>query len=269
MKQSVKKRCPIDKKGGSMNRFQEKVVLVTGGTTGIGRAAVRLFAHEGAYVIFTGRREAPGIELENELRGQRAHAEYISSDVSSPEDLFTLTEHIGRKYGGLDIAFNNAGIDGEPGRILNCSLENWEHVLKINLSGLFYSMKYEIPLMMKKEKGSIINNISVSGHRGYPGAPAYIASKHGAAGLTKAAAMEYAHAGIRINGVSPGLIRTPMTDKDREKKEDYDAWVSRVEPLGRIGEAEEVAKAVLWLASDESSYITGHLLAVDGGILAK
>ena len=257
------------KKGGSMNRFQEKVVLVTGGTTGIGRAAVRLFAREGAHVIFTGRRREPGSELENEMHREKARAEFISSDVSSPDDLFSLMRTIENKYGGLDVAFNNAGIDGEPGRILDCSLDNWERVLQINLSGLFYSMKAELPLMMKKQKGSIINNISVSGHRGYPGAPAYIASKHGAAGLTKAAAMEYAHAGIRINGVSPGLIRTPMTDKDRDRKEDYDAWVSRVEPLGRIGEAEEVAEAVLWLASDDSSYITGHLLAVDGGILAK
>lgn len=259
----------MGKKGGRMDRFQDKIVLVTGGTTGIGRAAVMMFAREGARVVFTGRRREPGEKLAEELQNENLEAEFIISDVSCPDEVSSLTKSIEKKYRTLHIAFNNAGIDGEPGRILECSLENWNRVLDINLSGLFYSMKYELALMTKNKGGCIINNISVSGHRGYPGAPAYIASKHGAAGLTKAAAMEYAHAGIRINGVSPGLIRTPMTDKDRERKEDYDDWVSRVEPLGRIGEAEEVAEAVLWLASDASSYITGHLLAVDGGILAK
>ena len=140
--------------------------------------------------------------------------------------------------------------------------------MNINLDGVFYCMKYEIQQMVEQHNGKIINNISVSGHKGYPGGIAYIASKHGLTGLTKAAAMEYAKQNIRINGISPGLIRTPMTDKDRQGRPNYDEWVNRVEPLGRIGEADEVADAVLWLCSSKSSFITGHILAVDGGILA-
>ncbi len=248
--------------------FNGKAVLVTGGTTGIGRAAALAFAQAGARVYITGRTLSKWEDMKKAAEALKLNIEFLNADASSSERMKEVVDTILEKSGRLDIAFNNAGIDGEAGRTADCTDENWNNVMNINLNGVFYCMKHEIRAMLKAGSGNIINNISVSGHKGYPGGIAYVTSKHAVAGLTKAAAMEYAKQGIRVNGISPGLIRTPMTDKDRAAKEGYDEWVRRVEPMGRIGEAEEVADVVLWLASGSSSFVTGHIVAVDGGILA-
>lgn len=248
--------------------FSNKVVLVTGGTSGIGKSTAIAFAKWGAKVVITGRNIENGKLIESEAKDQGFSIQFIQNDVSKPYDVKKMIEYVVGKYKRLDIAFNNAGIDGDMGKTADCTIDNWKQVMDINLHGVFYSMKYQIKQMLKNNGGIIINNISVSGHKGYPGGIAYVSSKHGLVGLTKAAAMEYAKENIRVNGISPGLIRTQMTDKDREKKENYDEWVKQVEPIGRIGEATEVAEAVLWLSSSKSSFITGHIMAVDGGILA-
>ncbi len=252
-----------------MYDFSGKVVLITGGTTGIGRQTALAFAKAGAKVFITGRNENKWLEMKQETDAEVLGIQYLQADAGDSAQMKTTVDKIIDESGHLDIAFNNAGIDGERGRTAECSDENWLNVMNINLNGAFYSMKHEINAMLKNGGGIIVNNISVSGHRGYPGGIAYVSSKHGLTGLTKAAAMEYANAGIRINGISPGLIRTPMTDHDREMNEGYDEWVKRIEPMGRIGEASEVSDVVLWLASSGSSFVTGHILAVDGGILAK
>jgi NAD(P)-dependent dehydrogenase (short-subunit alcohol dehydrogenase family) len=248
--------------------FKDKVVFVTGGSTGIGKAAAEAFAACGAKVIVCARNSQKAEPILQKAQKQGWHLKFMQADVADPEAVKAVISNIIQQYGSLDIAFNNAGVDGDMCRIADYSIAGWQKTIDINLSGMFYCLKYEIEQMLKQTGGAIINNISVSGHKGYPGDVGYIASKHGLNGLTKATAMEYADKNIRINGISPGLIRTPMTDKGRERLEDYDAWVKKVEPMSRIGEPEEVAETVLWLASSHSSFITGHILAVDGGILA-
>ncbi len=250
------------------SEFMDKVVLVTGGNSGIGKAVAFGFAKNGAKVIITGRDQKRGETVVVKAKELGWSLEFIKSDVSNAGEVKNLLSYIMGKYAKLDIAFNNAGTSGETGKLTTCSLENWHYVIQTNLNGVFYCMKYQIGEMLKTGGGAIINNISVSGHRGYANGPAYVSSKHGLVGLTKSAAMGYADQGIRINGISPGLIDTPMTDKDRQKKPGYDEWVKKVEPIGRMGEPEEVAQTVLWLASAQASFITGHILAVDGGILA-
>lgn len=248
--------------------FKNKVVLVTGGNSGIGKATAFAFAKYGANVVITGRDANKGNEVILEAKEKGWKIDFIQNDICSYKDVKNMIDNIIEKYGHIDIAFNNAGFDGDGSRIANYPEETWEKVITTNLTGVFYCMKYEINEMLKNGQGAIINNISVSGHKGYPGNAAYVASKHGLVGLTKSASMEYAGKQIRINGISPGIIRTPMTEKDREKKQDYDEWVKRTEPIGRIGEPEDVAETILWLCSSKASFITGHILAIDGGILA-
>jgi NAD(P)-dependent dehydrogenase (short-subunit alcohol dehydrogenase family) len=173
------------------------------------------------------------------------------------------------QFGRLDFAFNNAGIEGLSAPTHECTNENWEKTIDINLKGVWLCMKYEIPQMLKQHKGAIVNNASIAGLVGFPNIPAYVASKHGIIGLTKNAALEYAKLGIRVNAVCPGVIKTPMIDRFTGKNKEVEKQFATAEPIGRLGQPEEVAAAVTWLCSDASSFVTGHAMTVDGGWVAQ
>jgi NAD(P)-dependent dehydrogenase (short-subunit alcohol dehydrogenase family) len=248
--------------------FNNKVVLITGGTTGIGEATALAFANYGANVMICGRSENKAEPILSTAQKNNLNIVYKQTDVSDSTQVENLISDLVSEYGRIDIAFNNAGIDGKNDVTHNTDVDIWDKTIAINLSGVFYCLKYEIEAMLQSDGGRIVNNASVSGHRGYRGNPSYIASKHGLIGLTKAAAMEYADKNIRINSISPGIIVTPMFPAEKLDDPKICDWVERIEPMKRAASAEEVANSVLWLCSDQSSYTTGHDLAVDGGILA-
>jgi len=251
------------------SEFEKKVVLITGGTSGIGKAAAIAFGQAGATVVICGRRENLGKEVEKELRQQDLNIYFRACDVASHEEVKTLIDGIMEDFGSLDIAFNNAGVDGKSNLLHEADIDDWHKMIDVNLNGVFYCLKYEITAMLKNGGGAIVNNASVSGHRGYAALPGYIASKHGLLGLTKSAASGYADKNIRINSISPGLIETPIFDEDTLKSAKFQNWVKQVVPMKHMATSEEVANSVLWLSSTYASHITGTDLAVDGGILAK
>ncbi len=243
-----------------------KVAIVTGGASGIGRATAILFARESAKVVVADYNPEGGQETLAVIKVEGGEANFIETDVSKPEDVERMVEETVRSYGRLDILFNNAGV-GETAKVTEASLDHWERVLAINLRGVFLGCKYAIPKMIESGGGSIINNASILAEVGFSQAAAYSASKHGVVGLTKTIALDYAAEGIRANTVCPGFIRTPMVMEglDEAARE----YVVSLHPLGRMGEPEEVAEAVLFLASDRSSFITGTCLFVDGGYTAR
>jgi NAD(P)-dependent dehydrogenase (short-subunit alcohol dehydrogenase family) len=250
--------------------FVGKVALVTGGSSGIGRATAVAFAREGAKVVIGDILVESGQETVRLVEQTGAEAIFTKADVSSAADVEALVNEAVEKYGHLDFAFNNAGIRGMEATTTECTEENWNQTIDINLEGVWLCMKYEIPQMLKHGGGAIVNTSSVIGLVGMRNGPAYAASKHGVVGLTKAAALEYAEMGIRINAVCPGFIRTAMTEpaiiataQGRAKRP-----LPKM-PIGRIGTPEEVAEAVLWLCSDAASFVTGHIMAVDGGWVAQ
>lgn len=247
--------------------FLDKIVLVTGGSFGIGSAAAVAFASAGAKVIIADCVEDPATLEQIKRAGN--FAVFIQCDVSVEAQVKQLMEKIEQQFGGLDYAFNNAGVEGEQARTEDCTLNNWDRVLGINLRGVWLCMKYEIPLMLKKGKGAIVNNASIAGKVGFPGIPAYAASKHGIIGLTKTAALENVKRGIRVNVVCPGIIDTAMIDRFTGNDKAAAAQFAAQEPMGRAGKPLEVAEAVLWLCSDASSFVTGHSLMVDGGWTAQ
>lgn len=247
--------------------FENKVVIVTGGSFGIGKATAKAFAKRGARVAI-----ADWIEEDTtlkEIQNDGGTAIFVHCDVSKPSDVVALVRKTIETFGRLDFAVNNAGIEGETATTHECSEENWDKTININLKGVWLCMKEEIESMLKHGKGAIVNVASVAGMMGFPGLPAYVVSKHGIVGLTKTSALEYAKQGLRINAVCPGVIRTPMIDrvtgKDKAVEKNYEA----MEPVGRMGEPEEVAEAIVWLCSDAASFVTGHALAVDGGWIAS
>lgn len=247
--------------------FENKVAIVTGGSFGIGRATAILFARKGAKVVIADYVEDN--ETLNAIKAAGGTASFIKCDVSKEEDVKRLVSETVSKYGRLDFAFNNAGIEGLTAPTHECTVENWNRVLSINLTGVWLCMKYEIPEMLKQGKGAIVNTSSVAGLVAFPGIPAYVVSKHGMVGLTKNAAMEYAKLGIRVNAVCPGVIKTPMIDRFTGKNKEVEKAFSNQEPIGRLGEPEEVAAAVTWLCSDHASFVTGVAMPVDGGWVAQ
>jgi len=247
--------------------LQYKVALITGGTTGIGRDTAVLFAKHGAKVVFTGRREKEGNETLNLVRAAGGDGLFVKSDVSKAADVQSAVQKTVEEFGRLDIAFNNAGVEGAWVPLVDQTEENWDYVHNINLKGLWLSLKYEIQQMTKQGSGgAIVNMSSVAGVKGFPGAGVYVASKHGVLGLTKSAALECAGAGIRVNAVCPAVIETPMADRAFTDPQFAKAVLAQ-HPLGRFGKPVEVAEAVLWLCSDKSSFTTGQFIAIDGGLL--
>jgi len=247
-------------------RLKNKVVLVTGGGAGIGRASAVAFAREGARVSVADVDAREGQSTVQKIREADGEAIFIRADVSKVAEVEALVDETIKAYGRLDCAFNNAGIIGELALTADCTEENWDRVIGVNLKGIWLCMKYEIPQMLKQGGGAIVNASSVMGLVGSGnGAPAYIAGKHGVTGLTKAAALEYAQNNIRINAVCPGFIRTQMVEYLTGGSPEAEKGLIAREPVGRLGTTEEVAEIVVWLCSDAASFVTGHALAVDGG----
>jgi NAD(P)-dependent dehydrogenase (short-subunit alcohol dehydrogenase family) len=250
-------------------RFESKVVLITGGTSGLGRDAALAFAGEGAKVVLTGRRVEAGEEVISAIRKAGGEAIFVRADVSQAPDVEASVQACVKTYGGLDCAFNNAGIDGTlmvP--LADYKKEVWDQVITTNLTGTFLSMKYEIPEMLKRGGGSIVNMSAMAGLRsGRRTGAAYNASKHGIIGLTTTGAVEYAARGIRVNAVCPALIRTPMSEAVFLKDEAMVQKALQMYPLGRIGSPDEVTSLVLWLCSSEAAFVTGTAIPIDGGAL--
>jgi NAD(P)-dependent dehydrogenase (short-subunit alcohol dehydrogenase family) len=248
-------------------RLQDKVALITGGTSGIGEATATLFATEGAKIAITGRNETRGNSVTEQITKKGGHAVFILSDVRKSSDCQLAVDEILRAFGHIDILFNNAGVF-YPHTTLDCSEEEWDEQIDINLKGTFLMSKAVLPHMIQRLSGVIINNSSGWGIVGGDAAVAYCASKGGVVLLTKAMAIDHGRQGIRVNCICPGDVDTPMLPEDARmrgmKWEDYLASCAN-RPLGRIGTADEIAKAALFLASDDSSFMTGAALVVDGG----
>lgn len=252
-----------------MGILEGRVALVTGGGSGIGRAASSAFAGAGARVIVSDVAAPGGEDTVALIRKAGGDALFVRADVSRAADVATLVARAIESYGKLDCAFNNAGIEGTMASTADCTEENWDRVIAVNLKSVWLCMKHELPHMLGRKAGAIVNCSSVAGLVGFPELPAYVASKHGIVGLTRAAALECATAGVRVNAVCPGVIRTPMIDRITGGRAEEEARFIDAEPVRRMGRPEEVAAAVVWLCSDAASFVTGHALAVDGGWMAQ
>jgi len=252
-----------------MSEFQGKVALVTGGTSGIGRAAAIAYAREGAKVVVAGRRAAEGEETVRLVRAQGGEAMFVPTDVAQEAQVKNLIGRTLEQFGRLDFAFNNAGIEQVPTPFLEQKVETYDQIMDINVKGVWLSMKYEIPAMLKTGGGSIVNTSSGLGVIGMPGIEIYVASKHAVIGLTKAAALEFGKQGIRVNAVLPAAIETDMLQRFVGDKPESRAYMTGKHPIGRIGKSEEIADAAIWLTSTKSSFVTGHSLLVDGGFTAQ
>src|SRR5712675_1783328 len=240
------------------------VVLITGGLTGIGRAAAVAFARKGAKVVVAGRRDEAGQALVNELRLFGAEAEFINADVRSEDDVRALVNQTVARFGRLDVAVNNAATEGQVGPITDQTAESFAATFETNVLGVVLSMKHEVRVMQAQGSGNIINISSTYGHRGAAGASIYVGAKHAVEGITRSVALELAKSGIRVNAVAPGPTDTGMLTRFTGTTENKAALVTTV-PMARLGLSEELANAIVFLASGDASYITGHILHVDGG----
>ena len=249
--------------------LENKVVIVTGAASGIGATAALAFAKEGASVVVADVNIERGEELVSRIHGQNGNAIFIPCDVSLESDIKNMVFKTVQRFGRLDCAFNNAGIEGESNGVVECTNENWERVINTNLRSVWWCMKYEIPEMLKVGGGSIVNTSSVAGVVGFTGIPAYVATKHGIIGLTQTAALEYAKYHIRVNAICPGVIDTPMVGRFTKGDEKAASALVESEPIGRMGRPEEIANVALWLCSNASSFVTGHPLVADGGWVAR
>jgi len=249
------------------NTQNPPVVLITGALTGIGRATAMAFAREGARVVISGRREVAGQELLEELTALGVEAEFVRAEVRHDDEIRNLVDTAVSRFGRLDIAVNNAGTEGKPGPVTEQTTENFEEVFHTNVLGVLLSMKHELRVMIPQGSGSIVNISSVAGRKGFPGNSLYVASKHAVEGLTKSAALEAAPMGVRVNAIAPGPIETPMLNRFMTTEEAKAGFAAGI-PLQRIGNPDEIARAIVFLASADSSFITGTTLVVDGGLLA-
>ena len=249
--------------------LNDKIALITGGASGIGRASALAIAREGAKVavadvLVEGAGETVGLI---ESGGGQAIA--IEADVSNAANVEAMVQKVIEAYGRIDCAFNNAGIEGQVASTEEYSEEIFDRVIDINLTGVWLCLKYEIPRMLEHGSGAIVNTASGAGLVGTPGLSAYVASKHGVVGLTKTAALEYAKLGIRVNAVCPGVIETPMVQRLSSGQPQMGEALVAAEPIGRVGQPEEIAESVVWLCSDAASFVTGHAMSVDGGFVAQ
>jgi NAD(P)-dependent dehydrogenase (short-subunit alcohol dehydrogenase family) len=248
--------------------FENKVVLVTGGGGGIGRASALAFARAGARVAVTDRDTAAGQETVQQVRALGAEALFVQADVCQALEVESMVAQVVAHFGRLDCAFNNAGIEEEHLRLADCAEETFDRIMAVNVKGVWLCMKYQLAQMLVQGGGSIVNTASVAGLVGAPKMAAYSASKHAVIGLTKSAAVEYGRKNIRVNAVCPGVIRTVMFERAVQADPKLGFSVALLHPVGRIGEAQEVAAVVLWLSSDAASFVTGHAHTVDGGLTA-
>ena len=252
------------------NTLHEKVALVTGAGSGIGRATSLVLAREGATVVVSDINAEGGEETLSAIKDLGGDGIFVHADVSRAADVAALVDATVRAYGRLDCAYNNAGIEGfTGGRLHEYPEDTWDRLMDINVKGVWLCLKYEIPQMLKQGGGAIVNTASAAGLVGSRQLSAYVASKHAVVGLTKAAALEYAADGIRVNAVCPGIIDTPMMDRLVEGREEYAASIPTRQPIGRKGTPGEIAEAVAWLCSDAASLVTGLAMAVDGAFTAQ
>lgn len=246
-----------------------KVAMVTGSGSGIGRASALKFAEEGAKVVVSDVNVDGGNETVAMIKKAGGEATFIKCDVSKAAQVEALIKGVVDTYGRLDCAYNNAGIEGDAATTINCSEENFDLNYQINLKGVWLCMKYEIlQFLAQGGGGAIVSTASVAGLVGVKGSPAYVAAKHGVVGLTKTAALEFAKKDIRVNAVCPGVIETPMVERLTGGAEDGKARVAKWQPVGRLGQPGEIAATAVWLCSDQASFVTGHAMPVDGGIMA-
>jgi NAD(P)-dependent dehydrogenase (short-subunit alcohol dehydrogenase family) len=243
------------------------VVLITGALTGIGRATAQAFARAGYRLVVSGRRDAEGAQLADELRTLGAEAEFVRADVRREDEVRALVDAAVARFGRLNVAVNNAGTEGAVGPLPEATAEGYAETFDTNVLGVLLSLKHELRVMQDQKSGAIINVSSVAGKIGFPGAGIYVASKHAVEGLTKTAALEAAPYGVRVNAVAPGPVQTAMFDRFTGNEANKAGLLSTI-PLGRAGDVEEIAQAVLYLASQGASFLTGQSLAVDGGRLA-
>jgi NAD(P)-dependent dehydrogenase (short-subunit alcohol dehydrogenase family) len=249
--------------------MQGKVALVTGAGSGIGRAVATLFAERGASVAVLDANGTAAQETCDLLRDRGGRVVAVTTDVSDESQVRSAIDRIEADLGGLDFAVNNAGIDGDIEPLTEQSLDVFQRVVAVNLTGVFLGLKHEIPALMRRGGGAIVNVSSIAGLRGHPGLGPYVAAKHAVNGLTKTAAIEYGASGIRVNSVCPGGVRTPMLDAYLESAPELRASIIDANPMRRMGEAREMAEAVLWLCSSAASYVNGHELVVDGGRISS
>lgn len=248
--------------------FKDKVIIVTGGSFGIGRATAIAFAQRGAKVVVADVIEDKLSETIKQITASGSEGIFVQCDVSNNDEVSRMVDICIQTYGRVDYAFNNAGIEGLQATTHECTEENWDKTMRVNLKGIWLCMKAEISQMLKTGGGAIVNCASVAGLNGFPGLPAYVATKHGVVGLTKTAALEYCQKNIRVNAVCPGVIHTAMIDRLTGKEKEVEKQFIQMEPIGRMGNPEEVAEAVVWLCSDASSFVTGTAIPVDGGFVA-
>jgi NAD(P)-dependent dehydrogenase (short-subunit alcohol dehydrogenase family) len=251
-----------------MSTFKDKVALVTGGTSGIGRATAVAFAKAGAKVVVAGRRAEEGQETVRRVEAAGGAGLFVQADVSKDADVARLVRATVERFGRVDVAFNNAGIEEAVGAFHEKSEADYDKIFGVNVKGLWLSMVHEVRQMLRQGGGAIVNTSSVAGVVGFPGAAVYDASKHAVIGFTKSVALEYARKGIRVNAVAPAAIDTDMFDRFAAAA-DVRKQLEEAHPVGRIGTADEVAAAVLWLASDAASFVTGQTLPVDGGFTVQ
>jgi NAD(P)-dependent dehydrogenase (short-subunit alcohol dehydrogenase family) len=249
-----------------MADLKGKVGIVTGGGTGIGKATALAMSKAGAALVIGNRDSVKGEEVAQLIRSAGGRAVFTRTDVSKPADVKSLVEKAVAEFGRLDMAFNNAGMDGEQCPLHEMDIDKAAALFDVNIKGVFYCMKYEIEQMLRTGGGAVVNTSSIFGLNGYPGWSLYVASKHAVTGMTKAAALDYAKKNIRVNAVGPGPVETPLLAKGTGG--DPHSYASFV-PMGRIGQPEEIADAVVWLLSDEARFVTGHTLPVDGGVCSQ
>lgn len=251
-----------------MNGIDNAVAIVSGASSGIGESAALRFAEEGARVVAADVDVEGGEATVEEIEGMGGEATFVETDVSDWDDVQAMVETAVDSYGGLDFAFNNAGIEGASEPASEQPMDNWETVIDVNLKGVFMAMKAELPAMLESGGGSIVNTASIAGVVGFPELSPYVASKHGVLGLTKTAALEYSEEGVRVNAICPGVIDTPMVERASEDSEAVEGAIAAT-PIGRLGEPEEIGDVAVWLCSEDASFVTGEAMVVDGGYTSQ
>ena len=249
--------------------MDQKVAIVTGGSSGIGRATAVALAKQGAKVTVAARRSKEGEETVRLIKEAGSDGIFVKTDVANENDVRSLVEKTVKQYNRLDYAFNNAGIEEMTTPLVDQTSEVFDQIMNVNVKGVWLSMKYEIPEMIRTGGGAIVNNSSVAGIMGFPQMAIYIASKHAVLGLTKSAALEYAKSGIRINAIAPGGVETEMANRVNENNPQFLDYLTSMHPIGRIADPEEIANAVVWLLSEKASFVLGHTFLVDGGVVSR